>query len=767
MKKIKLMLVAFMAMLGMDAFAQGTNLTEGKEQTKDGIRYSVVSVYKTEAEGKINAVKASLNGFSGATISIPDDITFHVKGKDDDNVDIDADVKFKVTKVGSFKDLASATAVELGANVAEIDALAFSGTSITDLDLTTTKLTVLNKLFEDANGKLKTVKLPATLTEIAANAFLKCGVLNSVDFTLATKLKIIGNAAFATTPSLTTLDLSKCAALVYFTADGLVKGTNVDVTPFTAGDTTTNDYLTTLTLPTTTKYIGTALKNCKVLATLNLDKTAIEGLAAGSLTGLDAITELELPASCLNIAATGKTGLTSLKINGKGTATQALTLGATSFTMAANADVTITLAGIDYAAITDKAIVGPTTSGKNATVTVGDIAATADLSAAAALVDKNVKSFTIGAIALGTANDFNVQFFGQAAKIVFGGNITQATGGKNIIAATTANAALTEIDLGTIAITDVAGVFKVGAFDESTAANLAKISWNPATAPTTKVFDVKAFGSKDNGRSTTVAKSVKFSTSAAVAALYAATLLDVDFTAPSASLDPIKVANNGTGDWYYAAYNPAGDSKIAAKQGDATVIVYAAYINTTEPTKVYHEQLRIIEGYYFIPAAATTGVIVKSTSDADVQVKSATIDATHNSMPYFPGATAPSHNEIKYVAGAKLGTEINALSGDADHVVYALSKITKNNLAWKTVPASASATNWFYIIAPKTATEIAADRLQNVWLDGSEPDDDATAIKTVKSAKAENGAIFNLAGQKVNASYKGVVIKDGKKYIQK
>ena len=44
---------------------------------------------------------------------------------------------------------------------------------------------------------------------------------------------------------------------------------------------------------------------------------------------------------------------------------------------------------------------------------------------------------------------------------------------------------------------------------------------------------------------------------------------------------------------------------------------------------------------------------------------------------------------------------------------------------------------------------------------------DATAIKTVKAGKKFDGAIYNLAGQKVNVSYKGVVIKEGKKYIQK
>ena len=44
---------------------------------------------------------------------------------------------------------------------------------------------------------------------------------------------------------------------------------------------------------------------------------------------------------------------------------------------------------------------------------------------------------------------------------------------------------------------------------------------------------------------------------------------------------------------------------------------------------------------------------------------------------------------------------------------------------------------------------------------------DASAINSVKAAKKFEGAIFNVAGQKVNASYKGLVIKDGKKYIQK
>jgi hypothetical protein len=41
-----------------------------------------------------------------------------------------------------------------------------------------------------------------------------------------------------------------------------------------------------------------------------------------------------------------------------------------------------------------------------------------------------------------------------------------------------------------------------------------------------------------------------------------------------------------------------------------------------------------------------------------------------------------------------------------------------------------------------------------------------TGIKNVKAAKV-NGARYNLAGQKVDASYKGIVIQNGKKFIQK
>lgn len=38
---------------------------------------------------------------------------------------------------------------------------------------------------------------------------------------------------------------------------------------------------------------------------------------------------------------------------------------------------------------------------------------------------------------------------------------------------------------------------------------------------------------------------------------------------------------------------------------------------------------------------------------------------------------------------------------------------------------------------------------------------------TIVAPVTKNAKIYNLAGQQVNASFKGVVVKNGKKYVQK
>ena len=55
----------------------------------------------------------------------------------------------------------------------------------------------------------------------------------------------------------------------------------------------------------------------------------------------------------------------------------------------------------------------------------------------------------------------------------------------------------------------------------------------------------------------------------------------------------------------------------------------------------------------------------------------------------------------------------------------------------------------------------------NITLGSIETIAELSGIKGVKQVKANNGLIYNLAGQRVDASYKGLVIKNGQKLIQK
>ena len=43
----------------------------------------------------------------------------------------------------------------------------------------------------------------------------------------------------------------------------------------------------------------------------------------------------------------------------------------------------------------------------------------------------------------------------------------------------------------------------------------------------------------------------------------------------------------------------------------------------------------------------------------------------------------------------------------------------------------------------------------------------STDIDEIEATQPQNEVIYNLAGQKVDASYKGIVIKNGKKYLNR
>jgi hypothetical protein len=94
------------------------------------------------------------------------------------------------------------------------------------------------------------------------------------------------------------------------------------------------------------------------------------------------------------------------------------------------------------------------------------------------------------------------------------------------------------------------------------------------------------------------------------------------------------------------------------------------------------------------------------------------------------------------------GTKINFntwMNPDAG-ISFADGKTIQTKLA-------VSESGWYYVY--------------NITLGSNETIDQLAGIKSVKQVKADNGLIYNLSGQRVDSSYKGLVIKNGLKAIQR
>lgn len=216
---------------------------------------------------------------------------------------------------------------------------------------------------------------------------------------------------------------------------------------------------------------------------------------------------------------------------------------------------------------------------------------------------------------------------------------------------------------------------------------------------------------------------------------------------------------------YYGKYINSGDVEVNIKRSDATV--YSAYV---DGTKVYMDPLQVVNGNQII--AKKQCVIVKTTSpktaDGKSYIEISALPKGHKAGTHTMRIDADENviNSIQGLYGMsspnyKLAADLKDKECAADEALYVVGDLTEG-LKWQTPKDNVKLyNNTLYVVAKAAA---AAGRLEVVWLDGSE--EEATAIKSVKTVK-EDGAIYNLAGQKVSASYKGVVIKDGKKYIQK
>ena len=204
-----------------------------------------------------------------------------------------------------------------------------------------------------------------------------------------------------------------------------------------------------------------------------------------------------------------------------------------------------------------------------------------------------------------------------------------------------------------------------------------------------------------------------------------------------AATTPKEITLNGK----YALLKQTNAWSVSAEDA----VVYSIYVDALDGT-IYMMPYYIKGGNYEV--APTTPVLLKAKNAVDGKITiQSTDDALAGTLAY---GTALQRNETAGKAVSELATTGYVNIATISNGVFGITSPAGTTLAAKT----------FYVISSK---EYGAAGARIVWLDENE----ATAIVSAKKAAKEGGVMYNLAGQKVNAAYKGVVIKDGKKYIQK
>ena len=219
--------------------------------------------------------------------------------------------------------------------------------------------------------------------------------------------------------------------------------------------------------------------------------------------------------------------------------------------------------------------------------------------------------------------------------------------------------------------------------------------------------------------------------------------------------------------------------QISRHQDGVTFTLYTTYVENDEDAKIVTINMQPVpslDGKYYIPAGELPKIfIVKATGTTGETTPMKYTDnvAGTKSNYWYPGdvdktvriAETQQTNE-KLCAGTADDPFNNLNNPAAPKDIYFISNpanhkgILAQTWDFNTNHDVYVAVGSFYVIAPRYAGASAA---RIVWLDGSE---ETTAIKDVKNV-VEDGVIYNLAGQKVDANYKGIVIKNGKKMIQK
>ena len=584
--------------------------------------------------------------------------------------------------------------------------------------------------------KVTGVAIDAKIEYIGDYVFSDFGNLASVTFgtdAVASKLKYIGNSAFAKDPMLTSISFANCPDLKNFTATGeevdysLTTPAPAYTRPFVYIDpataaVTANTTLTTIVLNEATNDFGTALSGLKNLATENIKSTKIRILAANAFDGDEKIETLELPAKSVYKTTDGSLDYT-MAVDIKSGALN----GSRIKTLTINGDIRSTQPL-------------PTSVGVPQIPATGTAAAVPTLTTLTFKGDIQPGGIPGGAFAGNT----------KLSALNFEGNVLyDATATTSVAIAATAFA-----NAGTAA----------------TATEGIKLTVTASKAVANSI-DVLAFYNSTTAPTTAPDKDIYLSASALTAD---PNILRCKWDAAPATPGEITIESNDEVT-YYAKFQVPGTaaSNVAIKRGKGDVVVYAAYADGEtiymEPLYSAADKYVVEKGQAVIVKVKGSSSLIKTKDDGTkyIECSGTTDEATMNHKKVVTPATTttaatttyPINNEIRYDKHIT-NQALNATAGTGN-TIYAVAKISTNGLKWKPI----SNTGTFYINdAFSIKAKTAAAGVRVVWLD---EEGNATAIQKVETKAANDGTIYNLRGEKVNASYKGIVIKNGKKYIQK
>ena len=253
--------------------------------------------------------------------------------------------------------------------------------------------------------------------------------------------------------------------------------------------------------------------------------------------------------------------------------------------------------------------------------------------------------------------------------------------------------------------------------------------------------------------------------------------------------------NTAYGRFFLSAADFANGMTIARHQDGITYNLYMTYVEDDATDKIVTINMQPIpsfDGYYRLdptaePLLSGEVILVKATgvSEAETEMKYTDFDGVQNTGADLFQALAAGTQKFKFsnthttnnqlinntATPAELKNLFNAYpGGDQVSDIYFLSNPANGGgikaQAWDIRSTGVYvAVGSYYAVAPYYASAAGARTARIVWNDG---DDNTTGIESiVKKAAAKNSVIYNLAGQKVDANYKGIVIKNGKKMIQK